>query len=127
MAIPVEHKEAIIGSGLEFMRSITNCYGSEEGMKLWEAIASTLDSSVKGEIFFAMITGDYNSNLRVSGTVNDRVRSIKTIRTYTGLGLKEAKDLSDEIQSGKTVVLKLARPEDRTHAIFDLRSCGHAC
>lgn len=127
MAIPSEHKEAIIGSGLEFMRSITNCYGSEEGMKLWEAIASTLDSSVKGEIFFAMITGDYNSNLRVSGTVNDRVRSIKTIRTYTGLGLKEAKDLSDEIQSGKTVVLKLARPEDRTHAIFDLRSCGHAC
>ncbi len=127
MTIPVEHKEAIIGSGLEFMRSITNCYGSEEGMKLWGAIASTLDSSVKGEIFFAMITGEYNSNLRVSGTVNDRVRSIKTIRTYTGLGLKEAKDLSDAMQSGKTVVLKLARSEDRTHAIFDLRSCGHAC
>ena len=74
MTIPVEHKEAIVGSGLEFMRSITSCYGSEEGMKLWEVIAGTLDPSVKGEIFFAMITGEYNSNLRVSGSVNDRVR-----------------------------------------------------
>jgi len=80
MAIPVEHKEPIICAGMEFMRSITECYGSEEGMKLWDAIASTLDPSVKGEIFFAMISGQYTTAIRVGGAVSDRVASIKAIR-----------------------------------------------
>lgn len=127
MSIPADHKEQIIGSGIEFIKAITECYGHEEGMKLWDAIADTLDKSVKGEIFFAMITGQYTSKLRVSGTVNDRVRSIKTIRTYTGLGLKEAKDLSDIMQSGQGVVLSLTDPKLRIHAINDLRACGHTC
>jgi ribosomal protein L7/L12 len=127
MAIPVEHKEAIICSGIEFMKSITECYGSDEGMKLWDSIADTLDTSVKGEIFFAMISGQYTTTVRAGGSVNDRVASIKTIRTYTGLGLKEAKDLSDEMQSGKTVTLKLQDPKQRVNAIRDLRHVGHIC
>lgn len=125
--IPLDHKEPIISAGLEFMRSITECYGTEKGMKLWDSIADTLGNGVKGEIFFAMVTGEYTSKLRVGGVVADRIASIKTIRTYTGLGLKEAKDLSDEMQSGKTVLLKLQEPTMRNHAIRELRAVGHIC
>lgn len=125
--IPQDHKESIISSGLEFMRSITECYGVDKGMKLWDDIASTLGNDVKGEIFFAMISGEYTTKIRVSGTVHDRIASIKTIRTYTGLGLKEAKDLSDEMQSGKVILLKLTDPKLRTSAIRDFRSVGHVC
>lgn len=127
MAIPVDHKEPIICAGIEFMRTITECYGSDEGMKLWDAIASTLDPSVKGEIFFAMISGHYTTSLRCGGAVSDRVASIKAIRIATGLGLKEAKDRSDDMQSGKTVTLKLQDPSQRMAAIRELRHVGHIC
>lgn len=125
--IPAEHKESVISAGLEFMRSITECYGTETGMKLWDDIASTLGNDVKGEVFFAMISGEYTTKLKVSGTVNDRIASIKAIRSFTGLGLKEAKDLSDEMQSGKTVYIKILDPKFRTNAIRELRSVGHLC
>ena len=123
--IPEEHKDSIISSGLEFMSSITACYGAEKGMELWDTIASTLGKDVKGEIFFAMINGHYTAKIRVSGTVVDRIASIKTIRTYSGLGLKEAKDLSDEMQSGKAIVLKLTAPSLRAEAIREFSRLGH--
>ena len=97
--IPAEHKQEIIQSGINFMRSITEAYGSDEGMKLWDNIASVLDPDVKGQIFFAMLTGQYTNVINVTGhTIGaDFVRMIKTIRNVDkrGLGLKEAKDLVD--------------------------------
>ena len=123
--IPEDHKDAIISSGIEFMSSITACYGAEKGMELWDTIASTLGKDVKGAIFFAMINGRYTAKIRVSGTVVDRIASIKTIRTYSGLGLKEAKDLSDEMQSGKSIVLNLTAPSLRAEAIRELSRLGH--
>ena len=53
-------KASIVQSGISFMRSITEVYGSDEGMKLWDTIADTLDPQIKGHIFFAMITGEFN-------------------------------------------------------------------
>lgn len=127
MSIPAEHKLAIITSGIDFMSSITKCYGADEGMKLWEVITANLDSSVKREIFFAMITGTHNDELSVSGIVDMRVSSIKTIREFTGLGLKDAKDISDRMQSGETVVLHLQDPARRPQAMRSLQELGHAC
>ena len=64
--IPAEFKEDIIQSGINFMRVITEAYGTDEGMKLWDTIATTLDPDVKGQIFFAMLTGDYNGIINVA-------------------------------------------------------------
>lgn len=125
--IPADHKEPIISAGLEFMRSITECYGSEKGMQLWDSIASALGKDVKGEIFFAMVSGEYTSKLRLGGNVGDRIASIKAIRTYTGLGLKEAKDLSDLMQEGKTILITLREPVMRSKAVHEFRSIGHIC
>jgi len=96
-------------------------------MELWDTIATALGKDVKGEIFFAMVTGEYTSKLRLGGTVADRIASIKAIRTYTGLGLKEAKDLSDLMQSGQTILLTLREPVMRSKAIHEFRSVGHIC
>lgn len=122
--IPVNHKERIINDGIHFMRSITECYGAEEGMKLWDQIASVLDPSVKGEIFFAMLAGNFGRTIKISGIVTNRVSAIKAIRTVTGLGLKEAKDRSDEMQSGRTVTIELMDGIDRSTAIRTLRETG---
>ena len=123
--IPAEYKEDIIQSGINFMRSITEAYGTDDGMKLWDAIATTLDPDVKGQIFFAMLTGDYNGVIKVSSfqLKSDRIWRIKAIRAVTGLGLKEAKDLSDVVDSGKTIQLQID-PKRRGESLNELRNAG---
>ena len=123
--IPVEHKEDIIQSGINFMRSITDAYGTDEGMKLWDTIATTLDPEIKGQIFFAMLTGDYNGiiNLASFQSGSDRIKRIKSIRIVTGLGLKEAKDLSDLLDGGNSVKLNID-PKKRNECLDELRNAG---
>jgi len=103
-------KEAIIDSGIAFMRTITSTYGAEEGMKLWEKIAEVLDPSLKGDIFFALITGKYTGNLRVK--LDDsydprtfkKINAIKAVRMVDiTMGLKEAKDFVEEMMQFNNV------------------------
>ena len=125
--IPAEHKEEVIQSGISFMRSITEAFGADEGMKLWDTIATTLDPDVKGQIFFAMLTGEYNNIVNITGhnPGSDRVRMIKTIRSVDkrGLGLKEAKDLSDYLSNGQMIKLEID-PAVRHMALSELRKAG---
>ncbi len=123
--IPEDHKESVIANGLHFMRSITEAYGADEGMQLWDTIASTLDPDVKGQIFFAMITGTYNNRITLKrvGADTDRVARIKEIRIWTGLGLKEAKDVSDMVEMGKPMSLTV-RPQEYSVAVVGLRRVG---
>lgn len=125
--IPTDHKQDIIQSGINFMRSITEAYGTDEGMKLWDTIASTLDPDVKGQIFFAMLTGEYNGIITISGHQPgaNRVAMIKAIRSVDkrSPGLKEAKDLSDWLSSGKSIKLEVD-PKNRGQALVELRNVG---
>jgi hypothetical protein len=74
-------------------------------MKLWGQIASVLDPELKGAIFFALLTGESGSRVTIRDyerNNTNKVSIIKAIRTVTGLGLKEAKDLSDILMVGGT-------------------------
>ena len=123
--IPTENKADIIQSGIGFMRSITEAYGTDEGMKLWDTIASTLDPDVKGSIFFALLTGEFNDRINISSHIPgaNRVAMIKAIRGVTGLGLKEAKDLSDLLSNGKPITIT-CDPKVRQQSIINLRDAG---
>jgi ribosomal protein L7/L12 len=107
------------------MRSITEAYGADEGMRLWETIVNTLDGDVKGQIFFAMITGTHNNRivLKRVGANTDRVARIKEIRNWTVLGLKEAKDISDMAELGKPTSITV-KPQEYGSAVVGLRKVG---
>ena len=126
--IPENHKDAILSSGISFMRSITEAYGSDDGMKLWDAISSTLDPDVKGQIFFAMLVGDHRSEIYVKGlnaaALNNYVPVIKAIREITSWGLKEAKDCVDAIRNGKVQTIPVNIAAERQRHINDLRHVG---
>lgn len=131
--IPEGHKTAIISNGLHFMRSITEAYGADEGLVLWEQIASVLDPEVKGQIFFAMITGQYNDRILLQGITpmgtSNAVSCIKEIRRWTGFGLKESKDLYDRLRSRtfnsspSQEYIKVG-PEEYSQAVAGLRNVG---
>ena len=103
--IPEDHKTAVVSNGIHFMRAITEAYGADDGLKLWEQIASVLDGDVKGQIFMAMITGNYNDRIHLKTLYplasSNAVACIKAIREWDkrGLGLKEAKDMYDRVAS----------------------------
>ena len=123
--IPENHSDAVISTGLHFMRAITEAYGTDEGLRLWDTIAGTLDPDVKGQIFFAMITGTHNDTILLSSVYAgaDAVSCIKEIRNWTGLGLKEAKDASDSVELGKSISLTV-KPQEYAMAIVGLRRVG---
>ena len=134
MGIPEDHKTAIISNGLHFMRSITEAYGADKGLELWEQITSVLDPEVKGQIFFAMITGTYNDKIEIRGInalgQGNAVACIKAIRQYSGLGLKESKDMYDRLKdhrdpfgSPRREYLKVNH-EDYSAAVASLRNVG---
>ena len=123
--IPKEHETHIVQASLSFIGAVTEAYGADEGLKLWDAINQTLDPDIKGKVFFAMIKGDYRNTIKLTGTYDSRdlVRAIKCIRTYTGLGLKEAKDLVLRLDSGVAQVIEVD-PMVRSEAIVQLRNSG---
>ena len=123
--IPEDHSTAVVSAGLHFMRAITEAYGADEGMRLWNTIADTLDPDVKGQIFFAMITGTHNDTILLSGVYAnaDAVSCIKEIRNWTGYGLKEAKDTLDLVRAKRAVKLKV-KPAEHHLATAGLRKVG---
>jgi hypothetical protein len=124
--IPEDCRAEIVHTGISFMRSITEAYGAEEGQKLWDTIANTLDPDIKGQIFFAMLTGNFSHKVVLLGyTEGGKIPAIKAIRTVTGLGLKEAKDIADQLDYGiKPVSITLSDPTKRNVAVSILREAG---
>ena len=127
--IPEDFREDIIQNGINFMRCITEAYGSDEGMKLWDAIADTLDPDIKGQILFAMLTGRYHGQIRItrgdfiSGTANI-IDKIKAVRAASGMGLKDAKDAIDNLRDSNKPIQFDIPAESRTTVINTLRNAG---
>ena len=125
--IPSDHKASIISAGIQFVRKITEAYGPEKGMELWEEIAVVLDPDVKGEMFFAMITGQYTDRVAIRGlkTGSNKISLIKAFRMLDTrrLGLKEAKDLFDLLESGRDIELHV-EPKHRDNCERELASLG---
>lgn len=129
--IPESNREDVVQNGISFMRAITEAYGSEEGLKLWDTIATTLDPDLKGQIFFAMLTGNAPGRIRIvridPGCVNNKVGQIKAVRAASGWSLKEAKDAVDELGAlGRHIIIECA-PELRASHIAQLRQSGLHC
>lgn len=124
--IPEEYKEQIVESGIDFLRTIKEAYGSEEALALWEQINSVLDPDIKGLIFLRLLTGEYSGSITVVGFEGaDRVGRIKTLREITGLGLKETKDLDDKVYYSKDSFKVVPVGFKRNQAIKKLESAGY--
>ena len=120
-------RDTIVVSGLQFMRSITEAYGADHGMQLWDTISDTLGNNLKGEIFFRLLTGDGSTKITVlfsrSKPSNEFIAYIKAVRSYTGWGLKEAKDFCDLTESGKQMSMPV-KLEKRAQCIDELKKLG---
>ena len=94
-----KQKNELLRKSHDLMISITEIWGAERGMELWESIADSLGPEIKGDLFFAMITGKGIGPVHLISINSARcVDIIRLIRAQTGLGLKEAKDIYDHVR-----------------------------
>lgn len=100
-----EDKDELISTGIAFMQSITRLAGPEDGMELWNQINEVLGDDIKGAVFFHMLMGGGGNFVSFTAGLADSrgnaVATIKCIRTYTGQGLKEAKDNWDASKTSR--------------------------
>jgi hypothetical protein len=109
------------------MKVVTEIYGSEKGMDLWATIVDTIDDNLKGDIFFGMISGKYvaNSVTITKCSPTDFVQMIKVVRTYTGMGLKDAKDLCDLLRNNGTISsVSVIEGKKASDFIRNIKMCG---
>lgn len=116
----------LIYSAMSFIRTLTQYYGPDKGIELWNTISSTLDQEIRGRIFFTMLTGDHGGQIVIQGRDQhaDRVRQIKALRSTGEIGLKEAVDLINNLDE-KNIQIKVNVPTGQRQRITsDLISAG---
>ena len=123
-----QQSDAIIGSGLELMKAITEAFGPEDGLKTWEVFAETMGNDFKHAIFMAMLTGKSAGFVSIFGdkhmiTNVNKIETIKVIRSATGWGLKESKDFVDDLFLGTIKNLKV-KFGSRSPLLQDLAKLG---
>lgn len=101
----------LINDGIQFLHSLTVYYGQEKGLEVWDHINEVIDTEVRAKVLFTLIGNpsrtkiEFKSDSHVNG-----VSCIKTIRSHTGMGLKDAKDLWDESREvGKRARINIDR------------------
>lgn len=123
-------QETIVSAGIDFMKTITDIYGAESGIDVWNNIADNVGSDFKGAVFFTLLAGGIHNEITLTEIDHaNAITSIKAIRTATGLGLKDAKDAFDKVRgSGHPVKLSNHTAFKRHEIISILREAkcnGH--
>ena len=118
---------ALVFNSLNFVQAITKHYGAEQGMEMWDTIANTVDRRLKLEVFKAMMSdGQVEGHIRITGAYPsaDKIKLIKTLREFTGYGLKEAKDSVDSLhQPGSVLDIKVTYHRFQ-QALVELKLAG---
>lgn len=98
--------EDVVFTAAQFLRAVTRHMGSEAGQQVWQRMVQDLGDELRGEVWRAMLVGEYRGMLRITGVdlviagsgyngKPNKVQLIKVLRSVTGWGLKESKDAVD--------------------------------
>lgn len=120
--------QLLVSNGVSFLQSMAEVYGSEQAQAAWQAMGPAIGDEVKNAVFMYMLSyPDGGRQVRFQHTPISEasfiVAIIKAIRNASGLGLKEAKDLSDLAKTGIATVTTV-RPEAAKALRKDLRDFG---
>ena len=126
--IPEEHKSDLISTGIGFLRTITAAYGAGKGMEVWNHMAEAIDPELKGAIFFSILVGDREDIIRIRGVSAipqeyKKINAIKEIRSWTGMGLTESKNVVVQAELGMSMTIH-GQAATRSQTVSALREYG---
>lgn len=110
-------KHSIIGATQAYTEALINIFGDDEGVEIANQVADLVLHNLSKQMLANKITGKYGDTVtvvsapsRVTGQPYgsyNKVSCIKAVREATGLGLKEAKDVLDFAEDGRSSTLKV--------------------
>lgn len=125
-----EQENDLISAATLFIKTLTDIEGPEHGMELWDRISEVINPNIKGKIFFSLLTNNFGTIViypihphELKEVQTHKVSIVKCIRAYTGLGLKEAIAILNQILDGQSVKLSVD-PKDTIKALNELRTYG---
>jgi ribosomal protein L7/L12 len=116
----------LIEDSIRFMKTISEYYGVDQGMGVWQKISEHMGDDIKADIFMTMLQGDGHDSItlfRYQNTSVSAIAVIKLIRSATGCGLKEAKDLWDATATNQVRVVDVPRA-GRSEYVREFRALG---
>ena len=115
--IDEEILEHVITDGIRFLESMGRYYGSDRAMQIWESMGDAMGQEIKGQVFMYLLKGHDTGSVRFRCGDPDiggkAVGVIRTVRQYTGMGLKDAKDAWDASKNRYVEVKPVSREDAR--------------
>ena len=114
----------VVRSARSFIQSLCQAYGTSEGMAVWDKIRSNLSEQMASDIFLGMLMG--TGDVEIVAVGSQKIEAIKEVRAFTGMGLKESKDLIEAVQYGKphTIDCTGRDNDDVNRFVESMRKCG---
>ena len=114
----------VVLSARNFIKSLIEVYGSNEGLAVWDKIRNHLSEQMASDIFVGMLIGPLPINIVKIGP--KYIEVIKEVRRFTGMGLKESKDFVDGVNEGKSGNIDTANKDQEEINRFcdELRKIG---
>jgi ribosomal protein L7/L12 len=113
-----------IEAATRFLRTLKHTHSPEVSVDVYDSLKEILGKNFMGCVLQEMIAERYNRIVILHDIPNGvRIQVIKLLREYTGIGLKEAKDIVDDVVfNGRRVPIREQPPETTSFGIDELAS-----
>jgi len=114
----------VVSAARALIKSLSEVYGSSEGLAVWDKIRSHLSEQMASDIFLGMLMGP--SQLTIIRIGHYKIEAIKEVRAFTGMGLKEAKDFVEAIADNSPGIIDVSNrdPEEVNNFCDAMRKAG---
>lgn len=108
-----KYSDELVRESIRFLKLLSKEFGDDSGTIAFKTICSSVDESLADQILLEMLRSDgsdEDNQVKLCGSkwpnvssITEKIELIKELRHYTGMGLKDAKDVVDHIFLGKDV------------------------
>ena len=117
-------KDRIIFTALELMTALAKCADNETVHLTMNAMSDVIHPELKHDLLVKLLTKDYGLSIIITSLGINVIDNIRTVRQYTGLGLKEAKDICDQVRAGHPQRVAVPTWKDRKYLLEALTAIG---
>lgn len=114
--------------GNAFLKAVVESedYDFKTASELMELVKVHISEQLANDMLYELLVQSFdepdNHKIRIIDCGQKFINCIKLVRMFTGFGLKEAKDLCDQVRCGSPQVIKISRHRSDGQQV-DIRAC----
>lgn len=126
------YSDALISESAAYLQVLCNELGADTGLSVFKSITKSISQEFADTVLMQIMSGELNStSVTLSypqpgtlSTMVNKVNFIKIVRNYTYIGLKEAVDLYNLINSGVPKKIQFDTKDDAKRFRNELKNIG---